>query len=106
MNIDPSVPPDAELSRLLREARSSPALPPRFQEAVWQRLASPPARPWAEAWLSPLLDRLLEPRWAVTAATALLLAGALLGTWEGKQQVQHAAQARYLANFMLGARTP
>lgn len=106
MKNDTSIPPDAELSRWLREARSSPALPPRFSEAVWRRLESPPTRSWAETWLNPWLDRLLQPRWAVTAATALLLAGALLGTWEGKRQVQQNAQARYLANFMLGARTP
>ena len=88
---------DAKLSALLRAARPAPALPPRFQDAVWRRIEAAPAAHWLEtlaAWI-------LRPRHALATAALLLLAGAMLGAHEGSRAVRQDAQTRYLANFML-----
>ena len=76
-------PNDAKLSALLREARRSPALPPRFQENVWQRIERGEARVESASWLTALAALILRPKFAFATAALLLLAGALLGTHEG-----------------------
>ena len=92
---------DAQLSALLRESRTAPALPPRFQENVWRRIEAgdPSARAVpGGSWLETLTALLLRPRFALAAAVALVFAGALLGVREGGQTARHEAQARYLAS--------
>ena len=88
------------LGALLRESRLSPSLPPRFQDAVWRRIgeADAPARTMgSETWLDALVSLVLRPRFAFAAATLLVLAGALLGSYNGSQIARQDAQARYLA---------
>ena len=89
---------NAELGALLREARVSPALPPRFQENVWHRIENAEAPVKPASWLDTLADWILRPRLAIAATAALVLAGVLMGTVEGAQTARHAAQARYVAS--------
>ena len=88
---------DAKLGSLLRAARVSPGLPPRFQQNVWRRIedAEAPAKP--TSWLDALAAFILRPRLAFAATAALVLAGVLLGAVEGAQTARHDAQARYVA---------
>ena len=89
---------DLQLQTLLRENRPAPSLPPRFQENVWRRIedAEAPMRP--DSWLESLSALILRPRFALAAVTTLALAGAFLGTWEGRQVARHDAQMNYLAS--------
>ena len=93
-----NLPDDAPLSALLRQARVSPGLPPRFQQNVWRRIedAEAPAAP--ASWLDALVAMILRPRFAVAAAAVLLLAGVSAGTLEGRQVARHDAQMNYLAS--------
>jgi len=98
-NINPD-PEDTKLGTLLRASRVGPALPPRFQEGVWRRIeeAEEPIQSTDSiAWLDKLAALVLHPRFALTTATVLIVAGALLGVREGSQMVKQDAQARYLA---------
>ena len=91
---------DAKFSALLRAARSSPSLPPRFQEAVWRRIeeaASPAQSAGGVTWLDALVALVLRPRFAFATVSVLLLAGVLLGTYSGTQAARQDAQSRYLA---------
>ena len=97
INSDPN---DARLGTLLRASRVAPALPPRFQEGVWRRIEeadAPAPSTGGIAWLDALAALVLRPRFALAAATVLIVAGALLGVREGSQLVKQDAQARYLA---------
>jgi hypothetical protein len=96
-------PEDAPLSGLLRAARPSPALPPRFQENVWRRIEAGEAGAGSAGWLKTLAALVLQPRFAFAGAALLLLAGAWLGAHEGWQVVRQDAQARYLAAVMPGS---
>jgi hypothetical protein len=92
---------EPRLRELLREARPAPPLPPRFQEAVWRRIAetesaADPAGPLT--WLDLLVERLLRPRIALAGLVALLLIGGLAGVASGQAAARQAAQARYLAS--------
>jgi hypothetical protein len=91
---------DVRLGALLREARVSPTLPPRFREGVWRRIeeASAPAKvTGGVTWLDALAALVLCPRLAMATAAVLMVAGALLGVRDGSQMAHQDAQARYLA---------
>jgi len=91
---------DAKFRALLHAARPSPSLPPRFQEAVWRRIeeAEAPAQSTSRVtWLDTLAALVLRPRFAFATVSALVLAGILLGTYNGSQVARQDAQARYLA---------
>ena len=90
-------PDDAKLSALLRQSRSSPALPPRFQENVWRRIEDTEAPVRPESWLDALAALILRPRFAYATAAVLLAAGLFAGTLEGRQAARHDAQVNYLA---------
>ena len=93
-------PADAKLGALLRESRTLPALPPRFQENVWRRIEdaeSPATSGETVAWLEALIALLLRPRFAYATVAALLLAGISLGAYSGAQTARHDAEARYVA---------
>jgi hypothetical protein len=85
---------------LLRNSRPAPPLPPRFQEAVWQRLER--GRALAEvpspalAWLERLIERLLLPRFALASLALLLLAGGLTGVLTSGAVAKQLARERYL----------
>lgn len=87
---------DQNLTALLRENRPAPELPPRFRQNVWRRIEDA-AAPATETWLDALAALVLRPRFALTAAAGLLLAGILVGTLDGRQLARHDAQLNYLA---------
>jgi hypothetical protein len=88
---------DAKLGALLRASRPSPSLPPRFQEGVWRRLEGAEAPAKSDSWLDALAALMLRPRFAFATVSALVLAGALLGTHQGAQIAKQDARARYVA---------
>jgi len=99
MKSNNSKPDDARLGALLREARNEPALPPRFQESVWRRIAKAEAPDTATSatWLDALAGWLLRPRLAVAVVAMLVLVGVGFGLNHGVQQARADAQARYVA---------
>jgi hypothetical protein len=88
---------DPQLSALLRQARMSPGLPPRFQQNVWRRIEDTEAPVQPTSWLDALAALILRPRFAAAATAGLLLAGVFAGTLEGRQTARHDAQMNYLA---------
>lgn len=93
-------PADGTLSSLLRESRSSPGLPPRFQENVWRRIEALETRSAPDAsvtWIDAFAVWLMKPRFALAGVAVLLLSGVLLGSIEGTTQARQHAQERYLA---------
>lgn len=90
-------PDDTKLSGLLRQSRSSPSLPPRFQENVWRRIEDSEAAMKPDTWLDALAALVLRPRLAVIAAVALVTIGALLGVREGNQMAQQDARSQYIS---------
>ena len=95
---------DPKLSTLLRESRQSPALPSRFQEAVWRRIEIVDASRSANSFLrlEALVNTLLRPRLALAAVATLVLLGAMLGAREGAQTARRDAEARYLTAVARG----
>lgn len=88
-------PDDARLGTLLREARNSPSLPPRFQESVWQRIEKAEAKSGG-SWMDMLAGWLVRPRLAVTVAAMVVLIGVGLGWSNGERLAHNQAQARYV----------
>ena len=92
---------DGELRALLREARPSSPLPPRFQESVWRRIetAEAPATRVSSplAWLEQWVERLLLPRFALAALSLMLVAGGLTGVITSAGAAKQQAQERYLS---------
>jgi hypothetical protein len=89
---------DIPLQTLLRESRTTPALPPRFQQNVWRRIedAEAPAKP--ASWLDTLVVLILRPRLALATVAALVLAGVLAGVQEGWQAARHDARMNYISS--------
>jgi hypothetical protein len=90
-------PNDIRLTSLLRESRTGPPLPPRFQQNVWRRIEDAGAFARPASWLDVLAALILRPRFALATAAVLVLAGAFTGALEGVQHARHDAQAHYLA---------
>jgi len=98
MNHENPNPNDEKLSAVLRDARSLPSLPPRFQEGVWRRIEESEAPATARSnWLDALASWALRPRFALAIAVVLVCAGSLAGVREGHQSAREQAQTRYLA---------
>ena len=91
-------PNDDKLSALLRGSRPSPSLPPRFQENVWRRIETAEAPVRSGSWLDSLAALILRPRFAYATVAALVMAGVLLGTYQGAQTARQTEQGRYLAS--------
>jgi len=96
---DQSEPSDRLLGALVRAARPAPPLPPRFREAVWQRLESAQA-PRRAASVAEWLDRaaawLLRPGLALAGVAALLLVGTAIGVVQGTNLADERAKQQYL----------
>lgn len=88
---------DKRLGTLLREACSAPELPPRFQENIWRRIEQNAQAVSPVNWREALAALVFKPRFAFATVAALVLAGLLLGSIEGKTQARQQAQERYLA---------
>jgi hypothetical protein len=91
---------DEKLSGLLRESRSAPPLPPRFQENVWRRIEGAEHRDapaGSRDWLEIVTFWMLRPRLAFAVAALLVFAGVGLGWSSGEQLARQDAQARYVA---------
>src|ERR1039457_277069 len=88
---------DAKFREVLRAARPSPSLPPRFQENVWRRIEDADAPVKSSSWLDTFAALVLRPRFAYAPVAPLMLAGVLLGTYQGAQNAKQTEQARYLA---------
>jgi hypothetical protein len=93
---------DARLSTLLNEWKPDSALPPRFQEEVWRRIAHENTAVnvpwWSKLWRS--LDAAFRrPAMAVSYVAVLLMVGIGAGLWQAREkasQVDHILEARYL----------
>jgi len=93
-NMNPS---DTKFSQALRAARPSPSLPPRFRENVWRHIEDAAAPAKSNSWLDALAALVLKPRFAYATVASLVLAGVLLGTYQGAQTARQIEQARYVA---------
>jgi hypothetical protein len=100
MNEEKLNPEDANLRALLRESRTKPSLPPRFQEGVWRRIEGTetalengrePSR------LEAIVAWALRPRFALATAVVIIVVGSLAGVQQGRQTARQEAQARYLS---------
>jgi len=99
MNDDLNKSLDERVSRLLKQTRPEPVLPPRFEESVWRRIERQelPASSGA-GWLDQFAAILLRPRLATAAVIVLLLFGGILGAMDGAGHAREAARDRYVAS--------
>jgi hypothetical protein len=93
-------PDDVKLAALLRESRTSPSLPPRFQENVWRRIEDAEAPKSANEmnWLDAAVSLILRPRFAFATLGGLMFLGISLGTFDASKIARHDAEARYVAS--------
>jgi hypothetical protein len=99
MNQENSNSNDEKLSALLRNARATPSLPPRFQEGVWRRIEeSEISTPAPMSWLDVLVLRTLRPRFALAVAVVLVVTGSVVGARQGNQAAHQDVQTRYVAS--------
>ena len=89
---------NTQLSRLLRESRATPALPPRFQQNVWRRIEEAEASAVGASWLDALATLFLRPRFALAGISVLLVAGILVGSLDGQKRARQEARLNYLAS--------
>jgi len=90
-------PDDTRFREVLRAARPSPSLPPRFHDNVWRRIEDTEAHTKSGSWLDALTLLVFRPRFAYATVAALVLAGVLLGTYQGTQTARQNEQTRYVA---------
>jgi hypothetical protein len=89
-------PDDTKFREVLRAARPSPSLPPHFHESVWRRIEDAEASVKSDTWLDALAALVSRPRFALVAATMLVMTGVLLGAREGNRMAQKDAKAQYI----------
>ena len=101
-------PDDERLGRVLREWRVDPSLPPRFEQAVWQRIAreeeGDEARGLWPHWQMTLRAWFARPAVAVAFLVALLLLGSGAGWWQAQLRSERWDQelgARYVQSVSL-----
>ncbi len=98
MSESPENLPDMPLRLALQEAHPTPALPPRFQASVWQRIEQQGARVAPrQDWLSRLAGLVIRPQFITTGLALVMLAGVLLGIAQSGKPVEEVSRARYLA---------
>ena len=99
MKPENSNPNDERLSALLRNARATPSLPPRFQEGVWRRIEESEIPATVRiGWLDALVLRTLRPRFAFAVAVVLVAAGSVAGARQGNQAAHLDVQTRYVTS--------
>ena len=91
---------DEALSRVLREWKVKPQLPPRFQDAVWQRILRSETKEttWGLLW-GRLAAAITRPTLATSYLAVLLLAGLLAGYWQARAANAN-AEARLSARYV------
>ena len=85
---------DEALSKLLRTWKPEAQLPPRFQEAVWNRIGRADAARSTISWQSIAIwieKSLGRPTLAVSYVAVLLFAGLGAGYWHGEGKSAQAA---------------
>jgi hypothetical protein len=90
---------DPTLRALLREAHPRPALPPRFQEGVWQRLdraGRGREESASTTWIEALVRGMFRPVYATLGLVAVMFAGVWLGVRDGETRLHRAEKARYV----------
>jgi hypothetical protein len=99
MNDSRPSPEETKFQELLRSARPTSELPPRFQENVWRRIEHAEARHArvAVGWLDALAAWVLRPQLAFAVAAVVIFTGAGLGWSRGERLAQNEAQARYVS---------
>lgn len=91
MKNDPPAGHDEALHRVLRAWRADAPLPPRFEEAVWRRIAraqdSAAPSVWAVLahWIGTVLPR---PTLAASYLSLLLVAGLTLGWTQARRETE------------------
>lgn len=91
-------PNDDQLRRALREVDIAPALPPRFQEAVWRRIEKQTGAVAVNMnWLDRLASYVIRPQFITAGLSLVLLAGIFLGVMRVEKSAQEDSRARYLA---------
>ena len=74
------------LRELMAHWKVETPLPPRFQQAVWERIAARSRSTTASLWSILCLwleDGFRRPAWAVSFAALFLMAGLAFGLWRG-----------------------
>lgn len=99
MNDSRPAPEEAKFQELLRSARPTAELPPRFQENVWRRIEQAEASHARVAvdWPDALAAWLLRPQLACAVAAVIILAGVGLGWSRGESLARAEAQSRYVS---------
>jgi len=93
---------DRTVSKALKEWTPNAALPPRFHEQVWQRIARDEAPRSLDFWETVrawLETRLSRPALAVGYMAVLLCTGVAAGYWHARSDVAQTEsdfQARYI----------
>jgi hypothetical protein len=100
MNKKEQLSEDKRLSALLREARLAPDAPPGLQAAVWRRIEAGDRVAHPAAWFESLANLVLRPRFALSAAALVLLAGVVAGSLQGRQLARYDAEMSYLASVV------
>ena len=92
MQVHPPSEKDEDLTRLLHTWKLDAPLPPRFQKAVWHRIArfdrGKPVGHWAmfSNWVEAALAR---PRFALSYVSILFLVGLGTGLWQAHGRLVH-----------------
>jgi hypothetical protein len=93
------------LDRALRAWKVDAALPPRFQEAVWRRIAQAeilPATSWVRRFWPAIEAALRRPALAVSYVVVLLMAGLSIGIAQARKEsarVDAGLGARYVQSI-------
>lgn len=88
---------DVKLRALLRESRATPGLPPGFERNVWRRIERAEPQP-QRAWLAAVAAWFLRPRLAVGGLAAVMIFGAVLGTFSNAASAKDSARVRYVTS--------
>ena len=89
MRLENSSESDQVLHEALSEWQVKEALPPRFREQVWQRIAREEGEaPWylRTHLLGRIGTAMMRPSLAISYVTGLLLIGLLAGYWQAREE--------------------